>query len=84
MVVDVVHRFFAPRFNINEDPVTGSAHCTLAPYWGERFGLASLVAYQASERGGVVGTQLCQNERGEARVKLFGEAVTVLTARLYH
>lgn len=51
---DFVSRFFAPRAGISEDPVTGSAHCMLAPYWSERTRKASLVAYQASRRGGIV------------------------------
>jgi hypothetical protein len=49
---DFVSRFFAPRVGINEDPATGSAHCTLAPFWGERLEKSELVAYQASPRGG--------------------------------
>src|SRR5262245_46085906 len=51
---DCVSRFFAPGAGVDEDPVTGSAHCTLAPYWAERLGKASLTAYQASERGGIL------------------------------
>ena len=74
---DFVSRFFAPRVGINEDPVTGSAHCTLAPYWSDRLGQAELRAYQASPRGGVVRTHLQGN-----RVVLSGQAVTVLRGEL--
>ncbi|QEG00320.1 putative isomerase YddE [Stieleria maiorica] len=74
--IDFVSRFFAPRCGINEDPVTGSAHCCLAPYWSEQFGRASLTGYQASPRGGVVQTRV----EGD-RVRLTGRAVTVMEAR---
>jgi len=75
---DFVSRFFAPRAGIPEDPVTGSAHCTLGPYWGKQLGKSVLRGFQASARGGVVGVQL----RGE-RVKLLGQAVTTLKGRLH-
>jgi PhzF family phenazine biosynthesis protein len=65
--VDFVSRFFAPRHNINEDPVTGSAHCTLIPYWSRRLGKASLFARQISKRGG----ELWCEDRGE-RVTIAG------------
>lgn len=74
---DFVSRFFAPRVGVPEDPVTGSAHCCLAPFWAERLGRERLVGYQASRRGGVVRTVVA----GE-RVKLGGQAVTVLTGEL--
>jgi PhzF family phenazine biosynthesis protein len=74
---DFVSRFFAPGVGIPEDPVTGSAHCALAPFWSERLGKTDMVGYQASSRGGVVGVGL----RGE-RVKLRGNAVTVLRGEL--
>jgi PhzF family phenazine biosynthesis protein len=74
---DFVSRFFAPNAGIAEDPVTGSAHCALGPYWGERLGKADLKGYQASARGGVVGVGL----RGE-RVALRGRAVTVVRGEL--
>lgn len=74
---DFVSRFFAPAAGLDEDPVTGSAHCTLGPFWGERLGKAELVGYQASARGGVVRVRLA----GE-RVILAGRAVTVLRAEL--
>jgi PhzF family phenazine biosynthesis protein len=70
---DFVSRFFAPQSGVNEDPVTGSAHCCLGPFWGERLGKQELVAYQASARGGIVKVRLAG-----ARVKLNGQAVTVL------
>jgi PhzF family phenazine biosynthesis protein len=74
---DFVSRFFAPASGIDEDPVTGSAHCALAPYWGQRLGKTSMIAFQASARGGVVRTRL----EGD-RVILGGQAVTVMTAEL--
>jgi PhzF family phenazine biosynthesis protein len=74
---DFVSRFFAPGAGIDEDPVTGSSHCCLGPYWGERLGKSELVGYQASVRGGRVGVEL----RG-GRVTLVGSAVTVLRAEL--
>ena len=66
---DCVSRFFAPRLKVNEDPVTGSAHCMIAPYWGERLGKKTIRAYQASERGGEL---LC--ELREDRVVINGKA----------
>jgi predicted PhzF superfamily epimerase YddE/YHI9 len=74
---DFVSRFFAPSVGIDEDPVTGSAHCCLGPYWGEKLGKREMVGYQASARGGVVGVRL----RGE-RVVLGGRAVTVVAGRV--
>jgi PhzF family phenazine biosynthesis protein len=74
---DFVSRFFAPGSGIDEDPVTGSAHCSLAPFWGRRLGKKEMVGYQASARGGVVRTRLA----GE-RVILGGQAVTVLRGEL--
>lgn len=74
---DFVSRFFAPQVGVPEDPVTGSAHCCLGPFWGTRLGKADLVGYQASARGGVVGVRLV----GE-RVLLRGQAVTVLRGEL--
>ncbi len=75
---DFVSRFFAPAIGIPEDPVTGSAHCYLAPYWANRLGKTQLCAYQASPRGGEV--RLASLEGG--RVLLAGQAVTVLAGRL--
>lgn len=74
---DFVSRFFAPGSGIDEDPVTGSAHCCLGPFWGERLAKTELVAYQASARGGTVRVRL----NGE-RVILGGQAVTVLRGEL--
>lgn len=74
---DFVSRFFAPAAGIDEDPVTGSAHCCLGPYWSLRLNKKELVAYQASSRGGVVHVRV-----GEERVYLGGQAVTVLRGQL--
>jgi PhzF family phenazine biosynthesis protein len=74
---DFFSRFFAPNAGINEDPVTGSAHCTLGPYWGARLGKREMLAYQASARSGVLRVRL----EGE-RVILGGQAVTVLHGKL--
>ncbi|MBN2325619.1 MAG: PhzF family phenazine biosynthesis protein [Candidatus Omnitrophica bacterium] len=74
---DFVSRFFAPGVGVNEDPVTGSAHCCLAPFWGERFRKDSLTGYQASKRGGAVRVQ-CKGDR----VLVTGRAVTVMRIRL--
>jgi PhzF family phenazine biosynthesis protein len=74
---DFVSRFFAPAVGVPEDPVTGSAHCALAPFWGERLGRTTMTAYQASARGGVVRVRL-----GGDRVVLGGQAVTVLRGEL--
>lgn len=74
---DFVSRFFAPGSGIDEDPVTGSAHCTLAPWWGAALGKRVLNAYQASARGGKLRLTL----DGE-RVRLAGHAVTVLRGEL--
>lgn len=74
---DFVSRFFAPAVGVPEDPVTGSAHCTLAPYWCRRLGSDSLTGYQASARGGTIGVRL----QGD-RVILAGGAVTVLAGEL--
>jgi len=73
---DIVSRMFAPGMGIPEDPVTGAAHCVLAPYWAPRLGPV-LHAFQASERGGVVHTRLDGD-----RVTLAGEAVTVVRGDL--
>ena len=74
---DFVSRYFAPAAGINEDPVTGSAHCCLAPFWAKRLGKDSLVGYQASPRGGVVRTVVCGD-----RVLLQGQAVTIFCGQL--
>jgi len=74
---DFVSRFFAPGSGIDEDPVTGSAHCCLTPYWSSRLGKEEMTGYQASRRGGFV----CVRQAGD-RVKLAGHAVTVLRGEL--
>jgi len=76
---DFVSRFFAPRLGIPEDPVTGSAHCGLGPFWAARLGTNELTGYQASSRGGTVLVRV----DGE-RVHLGGQAVTVLRGELLH
>ncbi|MDH3591056.1 MAG: PhzF family phenazine biosynthesis protein, partial [Planctomycetota bacterium] len=68
---DFVSRYFAPRIGVDEDPVTGAAHCVLAPYWCRILGRLELIGYQASARGGLVAVHL----RGD-RVSLAGRAVT--------
>ncbi len=74
---DFVSRFFAPAFGVPEDPVTGSAHCCLGPFWQQRLGRDELVGYQASARGGVVHVRLAGD-----RVLLGGQAVTVMRGEL--
>jgi PhzF family phenazine biosynthesis protein len=74
---DFVSRFFAPGSGIPEDPVTGSSHCALGPFWGARLGKTEMLGYQASPRGGVVRVRL----EGE-RVLLGGQAVTVFRGEL--
>ncbi|KAL3746172.1 hypothetical protein ACJRO7_015165 [Eucalyptus globulus] len=76
---DFVSRAFFPKIGINEDPVTGSAHCALAPYWSEKLGKKDLVALQASPRGGVVKVHLDEQNQ---RVSLRGKAVTVMRGSL--
>ena len=70
-------RFFAPRVGVPEDPVTGSAHCGLAPWWGKRLGKTVMTGYQSSARGGVVEVELAGD-----RVLLRGQAVTMLRGEL--
>jgi PhzF family phenazine biosynthesis protein len=74
---DFVSRFFAPGSGIDEDPVTGSAHSALAPFWGKRLGKAEMIGFQASARGGVVKVQV----EGD-RVHMSGQAVTVMRGDL--
>ena len=73
-----VSRFFAPAAGVDEDPVTGSAHCALAPYWSQVLGQHTMNAYQASTRGGIVRLE----HRGD-RVTLGGQAITVMRGRLF-
>ncbi len=76
---DIVSRCFYPRLRIDEDPVTGSAHCALAPYWIPRLGKQELVAHQASARGGRLRLSMKQD-----RVLMRGQAVTTLRGELLH
>ena len=75
--VDFVSRFFAPRQGVPEDPVTGSAHCTLVPFWAGRLGRTRLVARQLSARGGEIACELAGD-----RVRLAGHAVTFMEGSL--
>jgi PhzF family phenazine biosynthesis protein len=74
---DFVSRFFAPAAGIDEDPVTGSSHCCLGPFWAARLGKNEMIGFQASVRGGVVQVRLA----GE-RVRLSGQVVTVMRGEL--
>lgn len=74
---DVVSRFFAPGAGVPEDPVTGSAHCAIGPYWIDRLGVEAVACYQSSARGGHIGVRV----HGD-RVELTGHAVTVYTAEV--
>lgn len=74
---DFVSRFFAPALGIDEDPVTGAAHCCLAPYWANMLGKTEMTAFQASARGGIVQVRILQNH-----VVLGGQAVTVWDGEL--
>lgn len=74
---DFVSRFFAPRVGVPEDPVTGSAHCVLAPFWAGRLGRDELTGFQASRRGGIVKVRMAGD-----RVMLGGQAVTVMRGEL--
>jgi PhzF family phenazine biosynthesis protein len=74
---DFVSRYFAPAYGVNEDPVTGSAHCCLGPFWADRLGRDTLTGFQASPRGGVVQVRVAGD-----RVILGGHAVTVVKGEL--
>ena len=74
---DFVSRYFAPSIGINEDPVTGSTHCILTPYWAQRLGKTRLSAFQCSARGGELHCELV----GE-RVKIAGQALLIASGRL--
>lgn len=76
--IDFVSRFFAPAAGIDEDPVTGSSHCCLTPYWTQKLGKKDMTAYQASARGGV----LRVSANGD-RVKISGQAITVMKIELF-
>ncbi|MBO3463874.1 PhzF family phenazine biosynthesis protein [Aetokthonos hydrillicola Thurmond2011] len=77
---DFISRFFAPGVGINEDPVTGAAHCCLAPFWRERQKKDQFLAYQASKRGGVLKVRY----DGGSRVYLGGQAVSIIRGELSH
>ena len=77
---DFVSRFFAPKFGIPEDPVTGSAHCELAPYWADILDKNILKAVQVSKRGGEI---LCRVEKEKDRVIISGLAVTFMEGEIY-
>ncbi len=74
---DFVSRFFAPHHGLDEDPVTGSTHCYLIPFWAERLGKQTLFGRQLSKRGGEL---FCEN--GTERVRIGGHAVTYLTGEI--
>ena len=76
---DFVSRFFAPQLGIDEDPVTGAAHCCLAPFWRDKLQQDEFLAYQASPRGGVVKVKY----DGGARVFLQGQAVTIMKGEIF-
>ena len=73
--VDFVSRYFGPRVGIPEDPVTGSAHCTLVPYWSARLGKTRLEARQVSRRGGLLS---CEDRAAQGAVALAGRAAQYL------
>lgn len=72
---DFISRFFCPKYGIKEDPVCGSAHCALAPYWSQKLGKLELVAHAASPRGGIVNIHFDEQNQ---RVLLRGKAVMVM------
>ena len=74
---DFVSRYFCPKYGINEDPVTGSAHTSLIPYWSERLKSSELVAKQVSDRGGVL---YCKNQ--DTRVLISGKAVLYMKGEI--
>lgn len=74
---DFISRFFCADDGIAEDPVTGSAHCTLGPYWSQQLGKADLKAFQASKRGGEIGLKITEN-----RVLVSGEAITIMDGKM--
>lgn len=76
---DFVSRFFAPRAGINEDPVTGSAHSTLIPFWAEKLGKKKLLAKQVSQRGGTLWCEMLDN----SRVHMAGECVLYMKGEIY-
>jgi PhzF family phenazine biosynthesis protein len=77
---DFVSRFFAPKLGVQEDPVCGSSHCELAPYWADRLNKNILKAMQVSGRGGEI---LCRVEKEKGRVIISGRAVTFMEGEIY-
>ncbi len=77
---DFVSRFFAPKLGVQEDPVCGSSHCELAPYWADRLNKNILKAKQVSKRGGEI---LCRVEKEKGRVVISGRAVTFMEGDIY-
>jgi predicted PhzF superfamily epimerase YddE/YHI9 len=75
---DLISRFFAPGFGMNEDPVTGAAHTILGPYWAKKLGKSALKAFQASARGGEMELLV----RGD-RIDLIGQAVVVMEGEMW-
>jgi PhzF family phenazine biosynthesis protein len=75
---DFVSRFFGPRSGVNEDPVTGSSHCYLGPFWKKRLNKNKLTAYQASSRGGIIRIRV-----GDNRIYLEGQAVLVFKGEMF-
>ncbi|KZZ80039.1 hypothetical protein A3766_24665 [Oleiphilus sp. HI0132] len=75
--MDFVSRFFAPKIGIPEDPVTGAAHCKLAPYWAGKLGKSTLSAKQVSKRGGSLTCEVKAD-----RVILYGSTVTFMEAEI--
>ena len=75
--VDFVSRFFGPQVGVNEDPVTGSAHCTLIPYWSKKLQKKEMYALQLSKRGGQIGCIYNQD-----RVRISGSAITLKLSKL--
>lgn len=76
---DIISRYFNPWAGVNEDPVTGSVHTLLAPYWTEKLGKSELKAFQASERGGEILIRMA----GKGRVEFTGDAVIIIKGNLY-
>jgi PhzF family phenazine biosynthesis protein len=74
---DFVSRFFAPAVGVNEDPVTGSAHCALGPYWMTKLGRTEMTGFQCSARGGLLKVRVCGD-----RVMLYGQAVLMSRVEL--
>ncbi|EER92079.1 uncharacterized protein LOC8063209 [Sorghum bicolor] len=77
---DFVTRFFSPKYGINEDPVCASVHCSLAPYWGQKLGKHNMTAFMASPRSG---TLYLQWDEETQRVRIRGEAITVMVGTLH-